>query len=271
MTHHSKDSYTIKNIGITYSDLARGGNGRIKLTPAIISKVLDMSIEELREFYIFLGLTGDFALTLEGLHCALFWLYLADRIRFFGFDAKCRAPYKVRRHSKNWESRCSTEITDEEYQGMMQRFLQFTGAGKEYAWAFKYVIDTIVNSYKQDKILAIKQVLFNTSNKPWREDYAVINDKINAMDLRDRRNMKIRMPAKTFYNMMDIIRITAFHGYSGIPLDFRDAIRGNRFFIKKVEDGICPEMKKYCVLPSIKTLKDEFPRLFLKALCLESA
>lgn len=259
--------FSIKDIGMTYEDIRIAGSSRNSLNAAIIGKVLQMELTDLRCLYNGLGINGASGLTMDSLHCVMLWMYLTGKAKRFGLSKLGVLEYNMRKGGTKWESRSSTILRESDSMIIEKRLAYLLGLTKEQSWICRYAAETLINGEKSEKLILLKRLLMNTRKRPLRDDYAEILPYLENTEFRDSHGTRVVYDTRIFMNMLDIIRIAMRHAYSGpAPSDYIMAIKGSTDCKNKVRERIAPVLQKLVPMINMANTDNISAKLFLNSI-----
>jgi len=271
MKSQSEDKkFCLKDVGITYENIRVSGNARNSFDAAILGKVLQMGLTDLRCLYNGLGITGASGLSLDSLQCVMLWMYLTGRAKYYGLSKSGLVEYTMKKGSKKWDNRSSTILHDEDSYGIETRLAEILKLEPNQVWICKYAAETLIRGEKSEKLMFLKRVLMNTRKAPPRKDYALILPYLINTELRDKHGTRVVFDTKTFLNMLDVIRICMRHAYKGAsPSDYLIAMRGSEAFKEKFKSKIADPVKKFFPVINLARPDTESAKVFLDSIRLD--
>ena len=259
--------FSIKDVGMTYEDIRIAGNSRNSLNAAILGRILQMELTDLRCLYNGLGINGASGLTIDSLHCVMLWMYLTGKAKRFGLNKLGVLEYAMRRGGTKWESRSSTILREGDSMLIEKRLAHLLRLTKEQSWICRYAADTLINGEKSEKLVLLKRLIMNTRKHPLRDDYADILPYLENTELRDSHGSRVVYDTRVFMNMLDIIRIAMRHAYNGpAPSDYIMAIKGSTECKEKVKSKIAPVLQKLVPMINIAKADSISAKLFLNSI-----
>lgn len=270
MKSQSDKKFCLKDAGITYENIRIAGNARNCFDAAILGKVLQMNLTDMRCLYNGLGITGASGLSVDSLQCVMLWMYLTGKAHYFGFSKTGVVEYTMRKGGVKWENRSSALLHDEDSYGIETRIADIMKLDQNQAWLCKYAAEVLIRGEKSEKLMFLKRLLMNTRKAPPRKDYAKILPYLINTEFRDKHNTRVVFDTRTVLNMFDVIRICMRHAYNGAaPSDYVVAIKGSTACKERLKEKMLPAVQKFFPIINLARPETESAQLFLDGIRLD--